>query len=344
MHSAGLNPRETGNQVCKGLSKSCFPFSQRVGRTGHRLEVKQLPSLRFVSVPSAAQALRYTWLVKNKVCRSRSQELLPPWNCRLREYQDQSCSSGREAGAKPARLRDAVSPSRRRLPRLWSALSPEGSALARQSRGFAPSYPAKRPAALGGDLPVTAAAQTPHLQCGDKLPPSGSPRQQLAAGFPTGPLAALAGRAFSAPLQPLVTSAQRSQRILSNKAGARRRPGEGPSLSAEASEPWQAPTPRQAHREGAAGTRRGERGRKCPAPGAKPSWADPSPPAAPARAHPAFPVGLGRAEGEAVRTVWPDGPAAPLPLSRVSGWTTVNVAMSAVGAEVTLGFSISNRL
>ncbi|KAI4586933.1 hypothetical protein MJG53_004720 [Ovis ammon polii x Ovis aries] len=29
---------------------------------------------------------------------------------------------------------------------------------------------------------------------------------------------------------------------------------------------------------------------------------------------------------------------------RVSGWTTVNVAMSAVGAEVTLGFSISNRL
>lgn len=157
--------------------------------------------------------------------------------------------------------------------------------------------PSQAPCRPGGDLPVTAAAQTPHLQRGDKLPPFGSPRQQLAAGFPTGPLEALAGRAFPAPLQPLVTSAQRSRRILSNKAGARRRPGEGPRLSAEASEPWQAPTPRRAQQEGAAGTRRGERGRKCPAPGAKPSGADPPPPAAPAQAHPAFPVGLGRAEG-----------------------------------------------
>lgn len=53
---------------------------------------------------------------------------------------------------------------------------------------------------------------------------------------------------------------------------------------------------------------------------------------------------LAGAEGEAEGTQWPGGRAAPLPLSRVSGWTTVNVAMSAVGAEVTLGFSISNRL
>lgn len=190
--------------------------------------------------------------MKNKVCWSRKQELLPPWNCRLRKYHDLSGSSGREAGAKPARLRDAVSPSRRRLPGLCSALSPEGSALARQPRGFAPSHPAKRPAALG-DLRVTAAARTPHLQRGDKLPPSRSPRRQLAAGFPTGPLAALAGRAFSAPLQPPVTSAQRSSRILSNKAGARSRPGKGLRLAAEASEPWQAPTPRRAQQERAAG-------------------------------------------------------------------------------------------
>lgn len=131
------------------MSNRCFPFSQRVGRTGHRLEVKQLPSQRFVSAPSAAQALRCTWLEKNKVCRSRRQELLPPWNCRLREYHDRSRSSGREAGAKPAGLRDAVSPSRRRVSGLCSALSPEGSALARQPHGFAPSYPAKRPAAPG---------------------------------------------------------------------------------------------------------------------------------------------------------------------------------------------------
>lgn len=53
---------------------------------------------------------------------------------------------------------------------------------------------------------------------------------------------------------------------------------------------------------------------------------------------------LAGAEWEAEGTQWPGGRAAPLPLSRVSGWTTVNVAMSAVGAEVTLGFSISNRL
>lgn len=53
---------------------------------------------------------------------------------------------------------------------------------------------------------------------------------------------------------------------------------------------------------------------------------------------------LAGAEREAEGTQWPGGRAAPLPLSRVSGWTTVNVAMSAVGAEVTLGFSISNRL
>ena len=50
-----------------------------------------------------------------------------------------------QAGSAP----DAVSLSQRRLPELCSALSPEGSALARQSRGFAPSFPAKRPAALG---------------------------------------------------------------------------------------------------------------------------------------------------------------------------------------------------
>lgn len=56
-------------------------------------------------------------------------------------------------------------------------------------------------------------------------------------------------------------------------------------------------------------------------------------------------VGVGGARGGGWRgTHWPEGRAAPLPLSRVSGWTTVNVAMSAVGAEVTLGFSISNRL
>lgn len=131
------------------MSNHCFPFSQRVGRTGHRLEVKQLPSQRFVSAPSAAQALRCTWLVKNNICWSRRQELLPPCNCRLREYHDQSRSSGREAGAKPARLLDAVSPSQRRVPELCSALSPEGSALAWQPRGFAPRYPAKRLAAPG---------------------------------------------------------------------------------------------------------------------------------------------------------------------------------------------------
>lgn len=52
---------------------------------------------------------------------------------------------------------------------------------------------------------------------------------------------------------------------------------------------------------------------------------------------------LAETESEAEGTQQPGGRAAPLPLSRVSGWTTVNVAMSAVGAEVTLGFSISNR-
>ena len=56
-------------------------------------------------------------------------------------------------------------------------------------------------------------------------------------------------------------------------------------------------------------------------------------------------VGVGGARGGGWRGPQrPGGRAAPLPLSRVSGWTTVNVAMSAVGAEVTLGFSISNRL
>ncbi|KAF7482588.1 Hypothetical predicted protein, partial [Marmota monax] len=53
---------------------------------------------------------------------------------------------------------------------------------------------------------------------------------------------------------------------------------------------------------------------------------------------------LSGAEAAAEGAQWPGGRAAPLPLSRVSGWTTVNVAMSAVGAEVTLSFSISNRL
>lgn len=53
---------------------------------------------------------------------------------------------------------------------------------------------------------------------------------------------------------------------------------------------------------------------------------------------------LAGTEEVAEGTQWPDRRAAPLPLSRVSGWTTVNVAMSAVRAEVTLGFSISNRL
>lgn len=268
--------------------------------------------------------------------------MLPPWNCKLKEYRATRASVP-DGKPEPSRLGSGM-----RCPRAGEGCSgsalpfrpPEGSALARQPRGFAPSYPAKLPARS----PSHRSCTDPRLQRGDKLPPSGSPRPQLAAGFPTGPLAALAGRAFSAPLQPPVTSAQRCPRILSNKAGAQRRPGEGLRLAAEASEPWQAPTPRRAQQEGAAGTRQGERGRKCPAPGAKPSWADPPPPAAPDRAHPAFLVGLGRAEGEAVRTVWPDGPAAPLPLSRVSGWTTVNVAMSAVGAEVTLGFSISNRL
>ncbi|EGW03220.1 hypothetical protein I79_016383 [Cricetulus griseus] len=84
--------------------------------------------------------------------------------------------------------------------------------------------------------------------------------------------------------------------------------------------------------------------RKCPAPGAKASWADLL-----AQLPLAERILLSQwdwagRKGKAVRTQWPDGPAAPLPLSRVSGWTTVNVAMSAVGAEVTLSFSISNRL
>ncbi|MEJ1277190.1 hypothetical protein NN561_008103 [Cricetulus griseus] len=72
----------------------------------------------------------------------------------------------------------------------------------------------------------------------DKLPPSGSLGWQLLAGFPTSPFAALTGRAFSAPLQPPVTSAQRFPQNLSNKAGAGRRPSEGLGLAAGALEPW----------------------------------------------------------------------------------------------------------
>lgn len=116
-------------------------------------------------------------------------------------------------------------------------------------------HPATHPSALPpwGDLPVTAAAQTPRFQRRDKLPPSGSPRRQLAVGFPTGPLAALAGRAFCAHLQPPVTSAQRSLLILSNKAGARRRPGEGLRLAAEASSSGKHPRPGERSKKGRQG-------------------------------------------------------------------------------------------
>lgn len=197
-----------------------------------------------------------------------------------------------------------------------------------------------------GDLPVTAAAQNPRLQRGDKLPSSGSPGRQLAAGFPTSPLAALAGRAFSAALQPPVTGAQQSPRILSNKAGARRRPGERLGLAAGRSEPWQdihAPVS-AARRGGRDQTTRGEESvllRERKPPGLLNLLAQLP---LPERSLHSQWDWAGRRVKRCGPTLWPDGPAAPLPLSRVSGWTTVNVAMSAVGAEVTLGFSISNGL
>lgn len=174
--------------------------------------------------------------MKNKVGWSRKQELLSPWNFRQREHRDPSRSSGREAGARPARLRGAASQSPPRLPGLCSALSPQGSALAPQPRGHAPSYPAKRrPARV--DFPVTAAAQTSVSRAGTNFLPPGPWAGSWQLVSPTGPLAALVGRDFSAPLQPLQSPAQRSPCILSNKAGARRRPCQRTGRAAGASEP-----------------------------------------------------------------------------------------------------------
>lgn len=99
-----------------------------------------------------------------------------------------------------------------------------------------------------------------HRSCTDPSSPARGQTSSLpvlapAVGswLPYWSLSSSSWESFLCPLQPPVTSAQRSSRILSNKAGARRRPGKGLRLAAEASEPWQAPTPRRAQQEGAAG-------------------------------------------------------------------------------------------
>lgn len=125
--------------------------------------------------------------MKNKVGWSRTQELLPPWNCRRREHSHLSCSSGQEAEAKPVRPQDAAPQSPPMLPGHCSALSPAGSALARQPRSRAPRYPAKRPAAPGRppshrsctEPPSPARGQTSFLRVPGQAVGSWLPRQSL---------------------------------------------------------------------------------------------------------------------------------------------------------------------
>lgn len=163
--------------------------------------------------------------------------------------------------------------------------------------------PYQAPCRLGATSQSPQLHRIPVSSAGTNFLPPGPRAGSWQLAFPTSPFATLAGRALSAALQPPVTGAQRSPRILSNKAGARRRPGERLGLGAGTSEPWQdihAPAS-AASRGGREQTRRGEesvllRARKPP--GLLILLAQlPLP-----ERIPAVPVGLGRAEGEAVRT------------------------------------------
>lgn len=254
---------------------------------------------------------------------------------------DPSCSSGREAGAKPGRLRDAASP---------SSLGCPGSALPFRPRAApwlgspATMHPATLPSTLPprGDLAVTAAAQI--------LSPARGQTSSLrvlgpavVSWFPHWSLYWSGWESFLCPLSSYQRSAVPAHPLQQSRGPEATRQGTrigGWSIGALTRHPR--PGERCDKGRWGRGEERGVESVLLRA--RKPPRLIVLAQLPPSRAHPAVPVGLGRAKEEAVRTLWPDVPAAPLPLSRVSGWTTVNVAMSALGAEVTLGFSISNRL
>lgn len=180
----------------------------------------------------------------------------------------------------------------------------------------------------------------------DKLPSSwalGSRRQLPRQAFQVSGLQAPPPGTASflpAPVQPGAPGAQRSPRSRSNKAGgpAATRRGAGSGGGGGGARRRQ-PSAGRGRREAAAGTWRAETGEESVLPPAR----TPSLPlCSPCPSASACPGGSwqGQRGWQRGRSGLAGEPLL-LPLSRVSGWTTVNVAMSAVRAEVTLGFSIS---